>query len=203
MELTIKNDKLIAHFAAEQEMKAKKTGEISDPVYGAWTVEHPETMLFGFLDSFLEICEASKIEFDLTYSTIKNLGAGLVALYHVQKNSYNQATNTEIVAKTLAAVLSYVAINEHGCWFRTTSYLEQYKAGKAPKQSLWADVMEIAVGRKNKYKDLRTAAMASVAAGSVMSPNGISLVLAPVVEEYKKLTGVDIMEHGVTNMFAN
>ena len=73
MELTIKNDKLIAHFAAEQEMKAKKTGEISDPVYGAWTVEHPETMLFGFLDSFREICEASKIEFDLTYSTIKNL----------------------------------------------------------------------------------------------------------------------------------
>jgi hypothetical protein len=36
-----------------------------------------------------------------------------------------------------------------------------------------------------------------------MSSNGLSLVLTPVAEEYKKLTGVDIMKYGVTHMFAN
>lgn len=80
---------------------------------------------------------------------------GLVALYQVQKKSYDQLKNTDIIAKTLAAVLSYLAINEHNCWFRTTSYLAQMKAGKAPKQPLWADVLSIAVGRKNKYIALK------------------------------------------------
>ena len=203
MELSIENDKLIAHFAAEKEMKEKSTGEVTDPVYGAWTVEHPETILFGYLDSFLEICEANNIEFDLTYGTVKNLGIGLAALYQVQKKSYDQMKNTDIIAKTLAAVLSYLAINEHGCWFRTTSYLAQVKAGKAPMQPLWADVLSIAVGRKNKYVDFLAAAKESVTPGSVMSPSGLSIQPATIIAEYKKLTGVDLVEHGIASIFMN
>ena len=203
MELSIKNNKLVAHFQAEQEIKAKKIGGEKDPVIAAWGAEHPETMLFGFLDSFVEICERNNIEFDLTYNTIKNLGIGLVALYQTQKNSYDQKTNVEIIAKTIATVLSYLAVNEHGCWFRTTSYLAQVKAGKAPKQPLWADVFEIAVGRKNNYIDFRASALESVTIGSVMSPSGLSLQVAPVVAKYKKLTGVNLAEYGLGNTFAN
>ena len=203
MELPMKNDKLVAHFQTERDMTALRSKNMEDPLVKTWSIEHPETMLYGYLDSFLEICENSKIEFDLTYGTVKNLGMGLVALYQVQKKSYDQMKNTDIIAKTLAAVLSYLAINEHGCWFRTTSYLAQVKAGKAPMQPLWADVLSIAVGRKNKYMDLLAAAKSSVTAGSIMSPNGLSLQFAPIATEYKKLTGVDLVGHGVTNMFIN
>ena len=203
MELSIKNDKLIAHFQAERDMVALRSENMEDPKVRGWSIDHPETMLYGYLDSFLEICEANKIEFDLTYNTVKNIGMGFVALYQVQKKSYDQPQNADIIAKTLATVLSYLAINEHGCWFRTTSYLAQVKAGKAPKQPLWADVLSISVGRKNKYVDFLAAAKSSVTAGSIMSPNGLSLQLAPIVTEYKKLTGVDLVEHGITNMFMN
>lgn len=203
MELSVKNDKLIGHFQAERDMVALRSENMEDPKVRAWSMDHPETMLYGYLDSFLEICEANKIEFDLTYNSVKNLGMGLVALYQVQKKSYDQPKNTDIISKTLAAVLSYLAINEHGCWFRTTSYLAQVKAGKALKQPLWADVLSIAVGRKNRYMDLLAAAKESVIPGSVMSPNGLSIQPAAIIAEYKKLTGVDLVEHGIASIFMN
>ena len=203
MELSIKNDKLVSHFQAERDMVALRSENMEDPKVRTWSAEHPETILYGYLDSFLEICEANKIEFDLTYNTVKNMGIGLVALYQVQKKSYDQLKNTDIIAKTLATALSYLAINEHGCWFRTTSYLAQVKVGKAPKQPLWADVLSIAVGRKNKYVDFLAAAKESVIPGSVMSPNGLSIQPAAIIAEYKKLTGVDLVEHGIANIFMN
>lgn len=203
MELSIKNDKLVSHFQAERDMVALRSENMEDSKVRAWSIDHPETMLYGYLDSFLEVCEANQIEFDLTYKTIENLGMGLVALYQVQKKVYDQQKNAEIVAKTLAAVLSYLAINEHGCWFRTTSYLTQFKAGKVPKQPLWADVLSIAVGRKNKYMDLLAAAKESVTPGSVMSPNGLSIQPAAIIAEYKKLTGVDLVEYGIASIFMN
>ena len=203
MKLSIKNDKLLDHFQAERDMVALRSEDIEDPRVRAWSIDHPETMLYGYLDSLLEICENGKVEFDLTYNTINNLGTGLAMLYQVQKKSYDQIKNADIIAKTLATVLSYLAINEHGCWFRTTSYLAQVKAGKAPKQSLWADVLSISVGRKSKYVDFLATAKLSVTAGSIMSPNGLSLQFAPIIAEYKKLTGVDIAEHGITNIFMN
>ena len=203
MELSIKNDKLVSHFQAERDMVALRSEDMEDPKVRAWSIDHPETMLYGYLDSFLEICENGNVEFDLTYNTINNLGTGLAMLYQVQKKSYDQLKNTDIIAKTLASVLSYLAINEHGCWFRTTSYLAQVKAGKAPKQPLWADVLSIAVGRKNKYMDLLAAAKEAVTPGSVMSPNGLSIQPVAIIAEYKKLTGVDLAEYGVVNMFMN
>lgn len=203
MELSVKNDKLIGHFQAERDMVALRSENMEDPKVRTWSMDHPETMLYGYLDSFLEICEANKIEFDLTYNTVKNIGMGLIALYQVQKKSYDQPKNADIIAKTLATVLSYLAINEHGCWFRTTSYLAQVKAGKAPKQPLWADVLSISVGRKNKYADLLAAAKESVIPGSVMSPNGLSIQPATIIAEYKKLTGVDLVEHGIASIFMN
>ena len=203
MDLAIKNDKLIGHFTVEQGLLAKRSGESIDSVSVAWVIEHPESILFGYLDSFLEVCETSKIKFDLTYDTIKNVGIGLAALYNTHKNIYNPEENAEIIAKTLATVLSYLVINEHDCWFRCTSYLEQIKAGKAPNQALWADVFEIAVGRKTKFKDLCDAAMACVRIGSVMSPNGLILAMDPIVEEYEKLTGVDLVKHGIINVVMN
>ena len=169
----------------------------------AWVKEHPESILYNYLDSFLEVCEARGVEIDLTYATAKNIGPGLIALFSHQKKHYEHSKNVDIVAKTLAAVLSYLAINEHNCWFRTTSYLAQVKAGKALKQPLWAGVFSIAVGRKNKYMDFLAAAKESVTSGSVMSPNGLTIQPAAIIAEYKKLTGLDLTEYGVANIFMN
>ena len=63
--------------------------------------------------------------------------------------------------------------------------------------------VSIAIGRKNKYMDLLAAAKESVIPGSVMSPNGLSIQPTAIIAEYKKLTGVDLVEHGIANIFMN
>ena len=202
MELSIKNEKLVAHFEAERNIAMQNANQQAADS-NAWVKEHPESILYNYLDSFLEVCEACGVEIDLTYATAKNIGPGLLALFSCQKKHYEHSKNVDIVAKTLAAVLSYLAINEHNCWFRTTSYLAQVKAGKTPKQPLWAGVDSIAVGRKNKYIDFLPCCKAAVAAGMIMIPNGLTLQITPIVAEYKKLTGVDLAEHGLCNVFVN
>ena len=202
MDLTIKNEKLLTHFEAEHNIAVQAANQQSADS-GAWAKEHPESILYNYLDSFLEICEASGIQIDLTYATAKNIGPGLIALFSHQKKHYEHSKNVDIVAKTLAAALSYLAIKEHNCWFRTTSDLAQVKAGKARKQSLWAGVFSIAVGRKNMYIDLLPCSKAAVIPGTILIPDGLTLQIAPVVAEYKKLTGVDLAEYGFANLFVN
>ena len=202
MEISIKNEKLVVHFEAERNIAAQDANQQSADS-GAWVKEHPESILYNYLDSFLEVCESRGIEIDLTYATAKNIGPGLIALFSHQKKHYEHSKNVDIVAKTLAAVLSYLAINEHNCWFRTTSYLAQVKAGKAPKQPLWAGVFSIAVGRKNKHIDFLPCCKAAVIPGTILIPDGLTLQINTVVAEYKKLNGVDLREYGFANLFLN
>lgn len=213
MELSIKNEKLIAHLQAEENSPLQQesnhfraTGK-EDPALrqaaGKWSEEHPETVLYGYLRSFLEICEMHNIQVDLTYDTAKNLGAGLSALFVFQKKHYDHATNVDIVAKTLASVLSYLAINEHGYWFRSTRYLAQIKAGKGPNCPLWSNIDSVSVGRKNKYVDFLSCCKESVKPGTILIPNGLTIQIDPVLAEYKKLTGIDLAEHGLGNLFVS
>jgi hypothetical protein len=37
----------------------------------------------------------------------------------------------------------------------------------------------------------------------IMIPNGLTLQIAPVVAEYKRITGVDLAEHSLCNVFVN
>lgn len=209
MNLKIKNQRLISHFEAEQNSAMQKMysnpspDAYKDPAAGEWGKNHPETILHGYLCSFLEICEQSKIEFDLTYDTVKNLVLGLGAMFTVQKKTCDHATNVALVAKTLASVLSYLAINEHDYWFRSTRYLEQIQAGKGPAQPLWADVDSIAVGEKSKYVDFLASSLKAARPGSVMAPAGLTLQFDDVVAEYKALTGVDLTKNGLKNLSIN
>jgi hypothetical protein len=207
MELSIKNENLTAHFQAEensplnQNMPINKTTPYSNEASKKWAEDHPEAMCYGFLSSFLEISEMRGIELDLTYNTFKNVCAGLGALFAFQKKHYDHYANVDIVAKTLASYLSYLAINEHNYWFRTTCYLAQVKAGKPPKQPLWAGVDSIAVGKKNKYVDFLPCCKDAVKPGSIMIPGGLTIQIDPIIAEYKKLTGVDLTEYGFSNLF--
>ena len=212
MQLNIKNQHLIKHFEEERNSPMQQSIDLekrtgmrtkADNSAGEWVSKHPESILYGYLDSFLEICEQHNIEIDLTYDTAKNINAGLIALFSHQKKHYEHGKNVDIVAKTLAAVLSYLAINEHNCWFHATSYLAQVKAGKIPKQPLWAGMFSIAVGRKNKYIDFLTCCKVAVIPGTILIPNGLTLQIESVAAEYEKLTGVDLSEYGVTNLFVN
>ena len=212
MQLNIKNQRLVKHFEEErispmqQSIDVEKRTGIrtkADNSTGEWVSKHPESILYGYLNSFLEICEWQNIEIDLTYDTAKNINAGLIALFSFQKKHYAHSKNVDIVAKTLAAVLSYLAINEHGCWFRGACYDAEYKVGKLPQRPFWATVFAVSVGKKNKYIDFLPCCKASVIPSTILIPDGLTLHIDAVVAEYKKLTGVDLTECGLKNVFIN
>ena len=95
MQLNIKNQRLIKHFEEERNSPLQQSFNEEgkqpmqhDPASKAWSITHPECVLYGYLDSFLEICEQHNIEIDLTYDTAKNINAGLIALFSFQKKYY-------------------------------------------------------------------------------------------------------------------
>lgn len=211
MELNIKNKKLCDYMNDEGHQKLDMirkeyvlTGDIdtcsrkSAPIMQKFP-EH--AIMYGFLSSFLEICEMHNIEFDLTYDTVKNLNNGLIALYNNQKKSYEPTTNRNIIAKTLASVLSFIAINEHDYWFSITSYLKQIREGKVIDRPLWSNVFSYAVG-KNKYLDLLPCCIEAVKPGLLLA-TGMSLNVESVVAEYKELTGIDLTGYGFEDLFIN
>lgn len=211
MELNIKSKRLYDYMNDEGHKKLemfKKEYELTGDMDAFLRKSAPimqkfpeQTIMYGFLTSFLEICEMHNLEFDLTYDTVKNLNTGLVALYSIQKNSYEPTANRNIIAKTLASVLSFIAINEHDYWFRTTSYLKQIQSGKVIDRPLWADMDSYAVGKK-KFLDLLPCCIEAVKPGLFVA-TGMSLNIDPIVEEYKELTGIDLTEYGFGNLFVN
>lgn len=207
MELTIKNNKLEAHFEEHWAFDEQYTpGSISAEEYkniSTWIAAHPEHMIYGYLSSFFNICESHNIHIDLTYNTVKNIGAGLSALFAYQKNEYEHNRNVNVIAKTLAAVLSYIAVNEHDLWFRTTNYINQIKKGNVPANPLWGDMISISVGKKNQYVDFLPSCKAGTSSGTFMVASGMTLLVDDVVYEYKKLTGINLAEVGLSNLFIN
>ena len=57
MELSIKYEKLVTHFEAERNISAQNANQQAADS-NAWVKEHPESILYNYLDSFLEVCEA-------------------------------------------------------------------------------------------------------------------------------------------------
>lgn len=128
---------------------------------------------------------------------------GLSALFAFQKKEYELNRNIATIAKTLAAVLSYIAVNEHGLWFHTTNYLNQVKKGAEPSGPLWGDMCSVSVGKKNQYVDFLPCCTAGASVGTFMVVSGMTLMVDDVICEYKKLTGVNLAEFGLSNLFIN
>ena len=206
MDISIKNDRLEQHFIAEQE-SAMQQAHLSpdadaykDPAAGSWGVKHPESIFFGYLQSFLSACADEGVPFDILYDGLPHLGAGLTATYRWYKDRYTPEVMADVIAKTLAAVLSYVAVNEHDMWFRNVSYLASLQKKPVLTQPLWADVFSIMVGKDNHYDDLLPYTKAAVKVGTLFSPNGLTVKMAEVVAAYRNLTGVDITAYGVKDV---
>lgn len=207
MDVVLKNEKLSEHFAtmkkAEEMWDTKAPVESMSEEYGNWLLAHPETILYGYLSSFLECCKKSNVKIDLTYGTVKNISMGLIFLFSAQKRGgIPLEENREIIIKTLAAVLTYLAINEHNAGFYIIDYLPMIKKGKQPEYPIWS-FYSLGAKRKTKCIDFLPAAVNSVVNAFLLVEDGLSLDIDSVVEEYKKFTGIDLSEYGLSDVVIN
>ena len=202
MQLVIKNSQLATHFAEEKNSpiaiwRSDNPNGVTEAAAKDWGTDHPETILYQYLHSFLKICEEQEIEFDLTYATVHNLGPGLLALLLSQQESYDFQENLDIIAKTLAAVLSYLAINERGYWFHPLRLFDDDILVIASQLPLWAGTLIMAVEKGEQFTDFLPYAKEAIQFDWNTTPASLKLQFAPVIAEYKELTGDDLSAYGL------
>ena len=214
MNREIKNERLYLHFSRHDgsllllrhEVRIGNQGKYTDESDIAWVQQRPKFVLFGFYNAFqgIGLCHPNRMNYTfLLYEDVKYWSEILRVMYNCNRRQFDQKTSIDIVAKTLAAMLSYLAINEHGYWFRITCYQNQIQAGHGPNRPRWANMYSIAVGRKHKYVDFLQCCKKAVKKGSGEKSNGIAIQLDAVIAKYKRLTGVDLKALGLCDVWAN
>ena len=116
--MNIKNQQIKDAVAFEKTHKISKLSVIDGAkIYEkASTQEKGLSVLLGYVSSYVEIANIPDINLplDLTYNTVGNLATALCYLFMIGRNShYKDAQNIEILEKTIAAYLYFLAANEH------------------------------------------------------------------------------------------
>lgn len=153
-------------------------------------------ILGGYYDAMQGAAQAIGKDADLTYDTISDLNAALIALANIQHSDYEPAENADVTMKTLAAYLMLLAIE-------TGDLKVTVKVGRGTnypyKSAMWADMFYVELGDRKKT-DLLPAAKAGLRNAPMEVENGIFLNVDPLVAAYKKLTGIDLAEFGLANI---
>lgn len=212
MNLNIKNERLIPLFEEHQKQSERDArewgGGLSDAEsaqMGKWYVEHPEAILYGYVESLMDVSERKGIRLDLTYDTLANLPAAIVALYSFQKKHTLEAgtnipmrdeVNKEIAYKTIAAYLTLLAMNEHNFWFSTLTTRQ-----KNMQQYPWGGFVSVRTGKKRNV-DLHYCCQQAAESSCVLpAQGGMCIQVSPIIAEYEKMTGVRLTDHGLKNIF--
>lgn len=141
-------------------------------------------ILFGYLDSFLEITSLAGMKLDLTYDTIDQLSEGLMLCYMSEKKGDNDVDYAkDIVIKTIASYLTLLMINMHG-----TKFKARQRASASP--DLWANHFLLTMDDINLLQICNSAMNDSM----ISADSGFCLGVAQIVEAYKKLTAVDLSD---------
>ena len=158
--------------------------------------ESVQFMLGGYFTALEDGAELVGKELDLSYESVRDISAALIGLANLQKDDYLPQKNAFVTLKTLAAYLILLAAENHG-------YSVSVKKGigsKYPyKNAMWADMFYLELGGK-KNSDLLPAAVRAAESAPFEVENGLALNVVPLIEAYKKLTGVNLEELGLANV---
>ena len=156
-------------------------------------------VLSGYLGAMEDGVEAAGVELDLTYDTASSIRPALIALTTLQaKSDYDPNRNATVTMKTLAAYLTLLAVNNHDL---KISVERMVSNANAPRPELWSDMYTIKFNLKKK-SDLLPAAIKGLNTPIIIS-DGFMLDFDQLIATYKKVTGVDLREYGLSQIVIN
>ena len=151
----------------------------------------------GYLDAMESGAKLAKVDLDMTYDTACNLMPSIITLAHLQQtHGYENMKNAELSAKTLAAYLTMLAINNH-----RVSVSVGAKANKwgESRPEYWSDRYYLRLNNK-KESDLLPYVVAGINATDIEIDNGFTLDIRPILGAYRRITDVDLQEYGFANL---
>lgn len=151
----------------------------------------------GYVSELITAAKEASVVLDLSYETVKNIPAALTLLYIKQhKWEYEDSRNKIVTCRTLAAYINLLIINYYGCSVNVKSYSNQRRESRP---EMWADSMVLRLDNKS-YSDMLPYVWEGANTAPIEVENGFVIDVTPIVEGFKRLTGVDLADEGLSNM---
>ncbi len=134
---------------------------------------------------------------DLSYDTINEITVNALDTYrhNITENKMSETHARKLFCRMIAAYLMVLCANEHNCKLNIRQLNEEPSWNEEEKY--WASCLEIKIGNKSKV-DFLGAAVEGLRCNAVknMLTKQIWYSVSPIIEAYKKATGVNLAEMG-------
>ena len=160
-------------------------------------LESVEMIIGGYAVELVRAAEEAGLDLDLTYETLEKVPAAATFLYNKQHvNDYDDQRNKRVTCRTIAGYLTTLLINNHDPGVEAKSYSNS-KSETRPEQ--WADRYVLKFNHK-KNSDLLPYVWEGATNHPIEVDNGFMIDVNPLIEAYRRLTGVDLAEKRLANM---
>ena len=137
--------------------------------------------------------DEADVKLDLSYDTIKNIPEAVAALYNKQcAAGFVDSRNKDVTCRSFAAYMDLLIINNY---HDVSIDVRRYPDKKQARPEVWADYLALVLdGKKNS--DM----LPFICKGASLTPNEMTIDIAPLTEGYKKLTGSKLTDEGLTSI---
>ena len=141
----------------------------------------------------LAISQEAGVDVDLTYGTIDEFKDTMKELWAERSDFESLGDNRKQLARTLAAYLILMAVNEHDCelHYSAPEDLEQSMASK-----LWGGSFRVMIGSGNNKVDLLPACIDAAYWDCKEMDHGVRVDPKEIDRLYRKATGESLSAHG-------
>jgi len=163
-------------------------------------VQRAEYVLSGYVADMLRDSIEVHRELDLSYGTVGNLPAVLgLRLREIRDMKTPWQDSVASLAKSLAAYLFFLAMNEHGCALKVTQMGTPFAPPLKSEEPLWGDLFRYKTGVRREV-DFLPAVMESMQKIPLPGNPLMTLTVSPIIRAYRSATGVDLSEYGFSDM---
>lgn len=147
----------------------------------------------AFISDLFSASAKSNTPLDLSYDTVNKLTSCAADIYkhNISVNKMEPEHAEKLFCRMVAAYLIYLCANEHDCELEVNKL--PYVPSATEDEKYWASCLEIRIGSESKVDFL-----ASAIEGMNRGQQWYSV--SPLVDSYKKATGVDLAEKGFCNI---
>ena len=195
-ELIIRNDRL-GEIISRALAETRPSDQHAD---GLTVQQHGEDLIATYaLDMVLNGYKAD-VSLDFTYDTLRLLPVAVRrCLVGYQEGGNSFRDSVEALAKSFAAYIFCLAMNEHDCPWNVQQLRTRFTPPDKDFGPLWANAFRITTGLRRQTDFLIPALEGGM--GEIRNGKGFMILnVAPTVKAYKAAFRVDLNEHGLSDI---
>ncbi len=200
VELKIKNEHVQEMLELNARSRSFSKKEEQEYLASTTTQQHGEYLLIAYaLDMMLNSVKVDSA-LDLTYDTLGNLPMAMSSCFRGYVEEGNSQTDSAYAsAKSLAAYLTLLGMNEHGCNLKVVQMGTATMPPPESEQPLWGQLLRVKVGIRREV-DLLPPVYEGMKFLHGDKGSLLMFVVDPVFLAYKSAFRINLIEHGLKNM---